>query len=63
MNPHTLGPNETDIASARLIAAAPDMLRALELIRDASEGHVPVLNDWIYKLCTHVINQAKDAAK
>ena len=55
--------NETDLANARLIAAAPDMLRTLELIRDASEGHVPVLNDWINKLCTHVINQAKEATK
>jgi hypothetical protein len=50
-------------ANAQLIAAAPDMLRTLELIRDASEGHVPVLNDWINKLCTHVINQAKEATK
>lgn len=45
---------------ARLIAAAPDLLHALELIAKAASGRVPMLNDWVHKIAISSIARATE---
>lgn len=43
---------------ARLIAAAPDLLAALEMIREAASGHVPLVNSWVLSVTRAAISKA-----
>jgi hypothetical protein len=52
-NPSPMGAD-----NARLIAAAPDLLAALQAIREAAEGHVPLVNSWIAATARRAINKA-----
>lgn len=45
-------------ADARLIAAAPELLRALEMIEQAASGHVPILNSWAWRVAHAAIVRA-----
>lgn len=48
-------------AAAALIAAAPDLLAALQAIRLQSESHVPLVNSWIEATARRAINKANGA--
>lgn len=43
--------------NAQLIAAAPDLLAALEMIREAASGHVPLVNSWVLSVTRAAINK------
>ena len=43
--------------NARLFAAAPDLLAALEMIREAASGHVPLVNSWVLSVTRAAINK------
>ncbi len=51
------GPSFEQAANARLIAAAPDLLAALEMIREAASGHVPLVNSWVLSVARAAINK------
>lgn len=46
-------------SNARLIAAAPDMLKALELIQKRAARNDQPSAEWLNDFCSAVINQAK----
>ena len=48
------------IDDARLIAAAPELLAALEMIREAASGHVPLVNSWVLSVARAAIAKATE---
>ena len=46
-------------ANARLIAAAPDMLKVLQAIQYRAAKNDPLSTAWLDAICTEVINLAK----
>lgn len=46
------------IANARLIAAAPELLKALQMIEEVASGRVPLVNNWVASVARAAIAKA-----
>lgn len=45
-------------ADARIIAAAPELLKALQMIEEVASGRVPLVNNWVASVARAAISKA-----